>query len=488
MSFFSALSKFFIGCADTYSMDPTTDFQNTLEQLIALKRGEFDKTLLPKMQQNYTALNSVVKIFRSNLLKKGLVYDDPYKYDSRMTEIKVPSAETFADSERATVVGSRLAQYQTMLDFLANSYQFRYSYLTPHRVSAMIALNKTFQWASIADNTTHSNTRALGEICKSLQSVSDSLTGGLLRDSLGHISKLDKEINQTLKQLTRIHREEYKLQVRKNLPSDLKVTIEDLNSPVKVLKTIKKAFASKDEKIPFYHELVLEVLKEDYGPNSEQLHQEILKQFNAVDRQDKKVSKQEDMRPVLLTGLRVIGSTGSHLEACLRKILYNQEVLNRSRATLFTKLASAFRKAFNIPEKKQEVSIMIKDTVTNVQKKETLCLEDFEHELVQKIKVLKNLALGGAAIQQKLAGMSNEQLSDLLTRSVATCNTYLKTLQGLDEYYKTIDLILRSKMKGIKIELTTIHNAVIKANQCRAEYNTNTEEMEQMKQLGITNG
>ncbi|MGP1577360.1 MAG: hypothetical protein ACTTH7_07760 [Treponema sp.] len=468
-------------------MDPTTDFQKILEQHIAVKREEFDKTLLPQMQQNYSALNSVVKIFRSNLLKKGLVYDDPYKYDSRMTEIKVPSSETFADSERATVIGSRLAQYQTMLDFLTNSYQFKYSYLTPHRISAMIALNKTFQWAALADNSSHPNTRALGEICKSLQSVSDSLTGGLLRDSLGHISKLDKEIEQTLKQLTRIHREEYKLQVRKNLPSDLKVTPDDINNPIKVLKTIKKAFAAKEEKIPFYHELIFEVLKEDYGPNSAQLREEILKQLNAAAQKNTKTGKPENMRPMLLTGLRVIGSAGNHLEVCLRKILYNQEVLNRSRATIFTKLAAAFRKAFNIAEKKQEVSIMIKDTITNIQKKETLYLEDFEHELIQKIRLLKNLALGNSAVQQKLAGMSNEQLSDLLTRYIAACNTYLKSLQGLDEYYKTIDLILRSKMKGIKIELTTIHNAVIKANQCRAEYNANAEEIAQMKHLGITN-
>ena len=40
-------------------------------------------------------------------------------------------------------------------------------------------------------------------------------------------------------------------------------------------------------------------------------------------------------------------------------------------------------------------------------------------------------------------------------------------------------------MKGIKMELTTIRNAVIRANQCKAEYNASVEEYAQMKELGI---
>ena len=133
-------------------MESTKNFSEELEHHIAIQREEFNRHLLPQLQQNYAALGSVVKILRSNLLKKGLVYDDPYKYDSRMTEIKVPSNEAFADSERAAIVGSRLAQYQTMLDFLTNSYQFNCSFLTPQRIASMLALNKTFQWSALNVN------------------------------------------------------------------------------------------------------------------------------------------------------------------------------------------------------------------------------------------------------------------------------------------------------------------------------------------------
>ena len=471
--------------ADTRSMESTTNFSETLAHHIAVQREEFNKRLLPQLQQNYAALGSVVKIFRTNVLKKGLVYDDPYKYDSRMSEIKVPSNEGFADSERAAVIGSRLAQYQTMLDFLANSYQFNCSFLTPQRISAMLALNKTFQWSSLNDNSTLPNTRAIAEICKSLHSVSDTLTGGLLRDSLGHLARLDTDINKTLRQLARLHREEYKLTVRKNIPSDFKVTQDELDSPIKILKTLKKALSANDEKLPFYHDLVLEVLKEDYGSDSAHLQQEVLKHLNIAHKEDTKTNKKENMRPVLITGLRILGTTGNHFDNCLAKIMFNQDVLYKAHTTIFTKFLAALRRAFNMEEKKHEVTLLIKDPISNLQKKEIIIIEDFTENLAKIIRIFKAFSSGTSDIQQRLTGMNNEQLLEVVNKYIVICNGYLKTLGGLDDYYKAADLTLRSKMKGIKIELTTIRNAVIKANQCRAEYNASVEEYSNMKELGL---
>lgn len=466
-------------------MESTKNFSEELEHHIAVQREEFNRHLLPQMQQNYAALGSVVKILRSNLLKKGLVYDDPYKYDSRMTEIKVPSNEGFADSERAAVVGSRLAQYQTMLEFLTNSYQFNCSFLTPQRIASMLALNKTFQWSSLNENSTLANTRAIAEICKALHSVSDTLTGGLLRDSLGHLSKLDNDINKTLRQLARLHREEYKLTVRKNLPADLTVTQADIIGPIKLLKNIKKALAAKDDKLPFYHELVMEVIREDYSSDSEHLRQEVLRHLNVAQKENVKTNKQENMRPVLITGLRILGTTGNHFDTCLTKLTYNQEVLYKSRMTVITKFMEALRRAFNVEEKKHEITISIKDPVSNLQKKEIIVFEDFTDNLAKTIRIFKVIVSGTSDLQQRLTGMSNEQLLELLNKYIVTCNGYLKTLSGFDDYYKSTDVMLRSKMKGIKIELTTIRNAVIKANQCRAEYNASVEEYSNMKELGL---
>ena len=153
--------------------------------------------------------------------------------------------------------------------------------------------------------------------------------------------------------------------------------------------------------------------------------------------------------------------------------------------TIFTKFLEALRRAFNMEEKKHEITILIKDPISNLQKKEIIVLEDFTDNLAKTIRIFRILSSGTSDLQQRLTGMSNEQLLEMLNKYIVICNGYLKTLGGLDDYYKSTDVILRSKMRGIKIELTTIRNAVIRANQCRAEYNASVEEYLNMKELGL---
>ena len=82
--------------------------------------------------------------------------------------------------------------------------------------------------------------------------------------------------------------------------------------------------------------------------------------------------------------------------------------------------------------------------------------------------------------------MSNESLLALLTKYISECNELLKQMSGLDEFFKTVKPEFRTKIRGIKIEITTITNSVLKANQYRAQYSALTEEAEQMRKLGIS--
>ncbi|MBQ9539406.1 MAG: hypothetical protein IJU95_09040, partial [Treponema sp.] len=69
-----------------------------------------------------------------------------------------------------------------------------------------------------------------------------------------------------------------------------------------------------------------------------------------------------------------------------------------------------------------------------------------------------------------------------------TENGRLQVLPGaLDEYFKqNTSGMNRAKIKGIKMELTTLKNVLVKVNQLRSEYASYVEEAEQMKKLGIT--
>ena len=142
-------------------METGKEFIVRLSEAVESKKQEFNSKLLPQMQENYNIQSTAVQAIRSILLKKRAIHDDPYKYDSRMTEIEVPSSEAFMDSEKASILGSRLSHYEMMLGFLNNYYQFNTDFLSPKRISILIELNNTFHWEHFSNTSNHPNTRGL---------------------------------------------------------------------------------------------------------------------------------------------------------------------------------------------------------------------------------------------------------------------------------------------------------------------------------------
>ena len=64
-----------------------------------------------------------------------------------------------------------------------------------------------------------------------------------------------------------------------------------------------------------------------------------------------------------------------------------------------------------------------------------------------------------------------------------------KTLTALDDFFKSeVDRADRDKVKGVKPELSTIKNAIVRANAKRHEYSAQKEEHEQLKRLGVSPG
>ncbi|TYT78550.1 hypothetical protein [Treponema phagedenis] len=460
-----------------------------IEQLIAAlgkQKVYLDTIVLPEVSKQYSIQITAIKAIRSKLLNRGAIHDDPYKYDSKMTEIELPQTDPFSDKERSMVIGSRLAHYQTMLEFLGNYYQFNSDFLTPRRMAKVVALNKTFMWEEFSAST-HPNTKSLSEIIQSVSLHSDSLSASLLRDSLRQLTKTAGIITSGLKTLAYYHRETYKLKIRQQALAGMQVSEADLLNPSKIMAAIKKRVSEKMKGFPFYTELVLEVLKEDFSQDSDRLRQEVLRRLETTKKEKEEQVQTKNMRSVLATGLRILGGSANHILFALRKIEFNQDLLIKSRTTLFSKFITALKKAFNIKEKPQEIPILIRDPASQEQRKERLIFDDFKTELIKKIRLFQGMIAPNSPIYEKLSVMANEQLFEILATNISEVNVMLRRLDGLDEYYKTIKPELRSKIKGVKIEITTITNSVIKANQCRAEYSAYIDEIKHMKQLGLTN-
>lgn len=466
-------------------METLKEFISELSIALNEKKQELDKKILPNVHNNYNIQSTALRAIRSILLKKRTIHNDPYQYDSRMTEIEIPATDNFSDSERAGAIGARLAHYETMLDFLNNSYQFTTEFLIPKRISLLMQLNKTFLWSNFSNTSTHLNTKALAEIINNIFQSSDTLSTSLLRDSLSQLAKTNDQIEQALKVLTVFHREEYKLLVRNEIMPDVSISPEDTINPSNSLKEIKKIFNSKLKKTPFYMDLIIEVIKEDYGNDSLELHKEIFNRLASEKKEKEIIHTKEDYRTILVSSFRVLGNTAPHFKMVLDKIRANQTLIYKSNSGLVKKIARAFRHAFNLPDPEHEIPVMISDPITQTKKKQIINYNNFEKELIAKINLFQNIAKTDSGINGKLKLTADETLVNMLSKYINESNELMKQIIGLDEFYKNVNSNIRDKIRGVKIEITTITNYLLKANQLRAEYNNLVDEIEQMKKLGI---
>ena len=372
-----------------------------------------------------------------------------------------------------------------MLEFVSNYYQFNTEFLTPKRISLLLELNSTFIWSDFTNTSTHTNTRAIADIINNLFKGPDQLSNSLLRDSVAHMGKSEVYINTQLKSLSLFYREEYKLLIRREIMPSVKVSKTDCSNPANILREIKKIFSIKMKKKPFYTDLIVEIIREDYGEDSSILQQEILSKLEIKEKQDSFSPQKVNNRPILISGLKILSNSAPHLKAALEKIKSNQEMVYKAENTVFKKIAQIFRQALKLEPPEKQITIIITDNITQNTKKQTINYSVFEKEVLQKISLFQSILMSNSAVNQKIKTMPDEFLFNSLTKYISDSNEILKQLGGLDEFYKNVKPELRSKIRGIKIEITTITNSVIKANQCRAEYQALSDEVNQMKRLGV---
>ena len=79
-------------------------------------------------------------------------------------------------------------------------------------------------------------------------------------------------------------------------------------------------------------------------------------------------------------------------------------------------------------------------------------------------------------------------LFGFVSKQITENNETLILLAAADEYFKaTAHKKDRSSIKGLKIDLVTVKNAIVKANSRRVEYSASIEEAQQLQKIGMTN-
>ena len=469
-------------------MENENNFTETLIQALDAKAQWYDLEELPHILENYRLLHTCIKVLFDFLVKKALITPDPYKVDKKISDIKSPENTQFLENERSIIMGQRFSDYESTLDFLCNYYKFSVSQLTLTNVKKLVDLNNSITWNSFSANSNKVNTRVLSTLIFSARQSSDALTASMVNDNLSKASQALNDINAALKDYTDFQKEWYKGQVRKNVLLNPNFDANKANSdPASELQQIKKNFTSGMGKAPFYNELIEEIIQEDQGEKKEELQKKLLAKLNVQKEADKKTVKRVDTKALIMGALQVLGSTPPQIGAIAQKIHDNHDLLLSEHNSFMDKLKRALRKAFGIAEKPVVYNLIIVEQTTGAKRTERIEYQAFMSELATKAKRYASIAQANSPNYQKIFAMPEEKIADFVASQISECNHLMVQLNALDEYFKaTANPMNKSKVKGLKIDIATLKNSIVKANQQRVEYTSYIEEEAQMKRLGIT--
>lgn len=472
---------------DNVHMDSPDTFKTALFSAFDEKLSWYDTVEMARLLTEYRNFHAHVENLLTTLLNKGSISSDPYKHDKKISDIEVPEESFYNESERNVVIGTRLSDFESILDFLCNYFKFSIATFTVDRIKKLIALNNVFQWNSLVTNSTKPNSRGLAECLVSIRQGTDTLTISVINDSISNAAKCVGTINTILKEITDFQREVYKIEVRKSVFEHPSFRSENLgNSISSHLQQIKKMFPAVMGKQPFYTELIEEILQEDLGADKEERRKALLSKLEVKKVESVKKEKEIDTKEILMDAVRTLTGIVPQFEQILVKIDENKKVLDSEQTSMWVKFSALVRKAFKMTPLPVFYRLNIVDVLTKSQRTEVIEFDKFYSDLQRRIRYYISFSLKKTPGYQKLEALSDDKIVEFLITQLSECQKTMILLNALDDYYKTtVTPANLPKIRGIKMEMTAVKNTLVKTNQRKAEYSTIVEEQEQMKKLGI---
>ncbi len=466
-------------------MEDADTFLSDLEGVLNNYREYLNTKELPELKEHFLLYKSVFDGFTSLLLKKGLITEDPYKYDEKISEVKAPSKHPVTDSEKGGEISQRLSQFERQLDFLNHFFQFSVDFMTLPRIKDITSIVRWINWDNLSSASTEVNTQILGEIADKIKQGTDPMSISILTDSIKKLNSMSKHMLSILKKVSAYQREKYKFDVRSNILVPLSITQEQIaGNENDFFRLVKNNFRQKmGEGVPFIKSLLMEIRAEEISSEKEELKKEILKKLEVKKKVKKK--KKVNYRPLVMESLKILSSAGPVLNDALNKIQENSRLL-QSRNLTFGEKFRIWIMNLSGKSKNSVYEIEYFDEMTSVQKRTKIDFDAFLEQGFKEARIISALGNKVSATWQKLEKAPEETILTFLDKHIAAARNISLKLDPLNVYFKSeLSPAERNRIRGIKLEVSSIKSSLQKAHKKRLEYVSRMEEMTQMEKLGI---
>jgi hypothetical protein len=468
-------------------MEGENDFLIELGTVLDQQMLALDNEELPNLKETIKLYSSAFEGIYHLFLKKGLVAADPYKYEQKISDISPPSTDFVLDSEKNNVISQRLSMYDSQLDFLNNFYQFSTEFISMSRIKKMILLIKWIKWEKLSEASPEINTKIFAEIFGKITQGTDQISISLINDSLKRLRNLSTRVVIILKKLSVYQREKYKFDIRSTIMVQLGITKDEiLSNPDETLLRLKQEFVKiMGKSIPFYTELIKEIFAEEKDTDGESLKIDLIKKLT-LKKVKKEENKEINYKHLLMESLKILSTVSIPLEQAVNKLDFNNSLIKEKALSFGDKFRNWILNLSNKEAGKKMIEIDLFDERNSSTKTVQLDLVEFLDDGRKKMRIFAALSNKVGVTYRKFETASEESVLNFVSKSLEDLsiisnkldpiNIYLKSEAGRDQ---------RQAIKGVKIEITSIKNIMVKTNQKRHDYISRMEEIEQMKKLGV---
>jgi hypothetical protein len=462
-------------------MEEQAAFLAKLEEALEQRRGFLDTVRLPQVKEGFHSLQTLFESLLNMLIRKGLLREDPYKYDRQITEISVPSDDPMSETEKRDEVSYRLSAYRSQLDYLNNYYQFSVAFLDLPRLKKVSGLLAYVSWKNLTDMAKSPTTRAFAQYIGKIKLGTDTMATGIVKDSLTQVEKVLRQVNAGLAELVSFHRETFKCELRRSVLPRLAANGGDAAA------ALKRLFAQAQPGRPYYPELAQEVLQEELGEEAAARRDALLKALQVKEeKKDAARPKEAPHKELLLEAARILALSATDLTSAAETIAENALTVAERRLGLGEKLRRWLSRGGGGREEEQLYEVEYVEGTSSAVKSEKISLRPFLESVHKKASLLSSLAVRSGSAQQKLESSPEDQVLEFVSRLLSDLTLMHRRMGGLNTYFLSeAPREQRARMKGVKLQLTAIRNAVVKANQKKHDFVARNEEEEQMKRLGI---
>lgn len=449
----------------------------------------YNTVILPQLLEKYRLIHTCVKNVIEVLIQKSIIKPDPYKLEKKISGVEIIPNEPYLDTERSLVIGTRLSDYEAILDFVCTYYKFSIENTGFSTIKKFVEFNNTFNWHSFTSSNNSPNTKGFAMLFAEAKQGAPAMTANMMNDNIVKCDNTTKEINLILKDLNDFQKEVYKAYIRKDIFDHPKFNAEKANESMESeIAEIKRLFPAVMNKTPFYPALVEEIAREDMSPDKARIQEALLKKLQIENQKKEKKEKTIDTKEILMGAVHSLTGLAPQLSTVLEKIKENHALLESEHQSFFDKLVHNLRKAFNISEPPVIYQINITDSTTGTVRRERIEIQAFMAEIEKKINFYNSFSLKHLPGWQKIDKNPVEKILEFLNKQLSEAQRLIVQIGALDTYFKDSAREENKKMvKGMKMELTTMKNTIVNTNQHRADYISYVEEQAQMKKLGIDN-